>query len=95
VLMRDIADPEVWTERFDSPTWIEMLRRRARVTQADQAVQERVYAFHREEGRPPVRHWLERPPGALSALETEQPPPPVRAGATDPLLPAPAQAPPN
>jgi len=65
-IARDIADPELWTERYHCPTWFDYLRQRNRPTQAERALDEQAMAFHI--GPPPVRvrRMLERPFGSLS-----------------------------
>src|SRR6201999_4498281 len=37
-LARDIADPELWTERYHCPTWLDYLRQRNRATQSERAL---------------------------------------------------------
>jgi quinol monooxygenase YgiN len=78
-LMQDVADPEVWMERYHSPNWVEHLRRHHRFTVDDQEIERRVLAFHRTEGPPTVRHLIER-------LPTE--PVGERVASTDPNLPS-------
>src|SRR5690606_23326262 len=34
-LLRDLEDPEIWIERYHSPTWLEYVRQNQRPTQAD------------------------------------------------------------
>ncbi|WP_083536041.1 MULTISPECIES: MFS transporter [Sphingobium] len=34
-IARHLADPEIWTERFHCPTWLDYLRQRSRDTHAD------------------------------------------------------------
>jgi quinol monooxygenase YgiN len=77
-LMQDVADPELWMERYHSANWVEHLRRHHRFTVSDQEIERRVLAFHRGEEPPKVRHLIERLP-TESAAE--------RAAATDPSLP--------
>lgn len=62
-LLRDLADAEVWIERFHSPTWTEYLRHRERFTADDALVGERVRALHRGPDAPVVRRLLERQTG--------------------------------
>jgi quinol monooxygenase YgiN len=78
-LMQDVADPEVWIERYHSPNWVEHLRRHHRFTVADQEIERRALAFHRGDSAPRVRHFIERPP--TEALGE-------RAAGTDPNLPS-------
>ncbi|MFK4529216.1 MFS family permease [Bradyrhizobium japonicum] len=37
-IARDIADPELWTERYHYPTWLDYLRQRNRSTQSERAL---------------------------------------------------------
>ncbi len=64
-IARDIADPELWTERFHCPTWLDYLRQRNRATQAERALDRQAAAFHI--GAEPVRtrRMLERPFGSV------------------------------
>jgi len=64
-LARDIADPELWTERFHCPTWGDFLRQRSRATQSDLANEDRVNAFHIGSTENRVRRRLERPFGSV------------------------------
>ncbi len=59
---QDIDDPQYWIERFESPTWIDYLRRHSRPTQADQAVRQRLASLI--EGESKVRRMIERPAGS-------------------------------
>src|SRR5690606_5118360 len=54
-LARDIAQPELWIERFQFPTWLDFLRHRDRPTQAEREVQARAWEFHRGSGPPKIR----------------------------------------
>lgn len=64
-LMRDLADPEIWIERYNTPTWLDYLRHNSRITQADAQIAERVRALHQGPGAPKVRRMLERQTGSL------------------------------
>jgi len=64
-IARDVADPTVWTERYQCPTWADYLRIRDRQTAADKAAQEGVNAFLMDGHRPVVRRRLERPFGSV------------------------------
>lgn len=55
---QDAEAPERWTEWFLVASWNEHLRQHERVTRHDQAIQERVQAFHVGDGVPRVRHLL-------------------------------------
>jgi MFS family permease len=56
-LLRDLANPELWIERYESPTWVEYVRHNQRVTQADAEIGDRVRALHYGPN-PPVAHRL-------------------------------------
>jgi hypothetical protein len=64
-IARDIADPELWTERFYCPTWGDYLRLRNRFTQADLDAQARADGYIRAGHRVVVRRRLERPYGSV------------------------------
>jgi len=59
-LLRDLADPGLWIERFDCPTWLDYVRQSLRATQDDASVWDRLYALHRGPDRPRVRRLIER-----------------------------------
>ena len=64
-LSRDIADPELWIERYHCPTWHDYLRQRERLTAAERLLERTATAFHFG-GRPfRVRRLLERPFGSV------------------------------
>ncbi len=60
-LLQDVADPEVWTERFQIANWIEYQRLHNRMTQADALVTGRARALHLGPEPPLVRRMIERP----------------------------------
>lgn len=64
-IARDIADPELWTERFHCPTWFDYLRMRNRSTQSEREVAQRALAFHLGQNPVRVRRMLERPFGSV------------------------------
>jgi len=64
-IARDIADPELWTERYHCPTWLDYLRQRNRSTQADRALHQRAMDFHLGPDPIRVRRMLERPFGSV------------------------------
>lgn len=61
-LMRDLEHPEIWTESFQTPTWVEYVRHSQRMTKADAGISERLRALHRGPEGPRVRRAIERPP---------------------------------
>jgi MFS family permease len=64
-ISRDIADPALWTERYQCPTWGDYLHMRERFTQADKAAQMDARAFDRKADEVRVRRLLERPFGSV------------------------------
>ncbi|MFC3172755.1 MFS transporter [Novosphingobium bradum] len=67
VLSRDIGDPELWTEKFEFPTWQDYLRHRERFTEADRELQDLTQSFSTLSGDSParIRRKLERPFGSV------------------------------
>jgi len=62
-LLRDLADPELWIERYHSPTWTEYLRHNRRFTEDDAIIDQRIKALHQGPDAPPVRRLIERQTG--------------------------------
>jgi MFS family permease len=59
-LLRDLVNPELWIERYESPTWVEYIRHNQRVTQADAEIGDRVRALHYGANPPVARRLIER-----------------------------------
>jgi MFS family permease len=59
-LLRDLEHPEIWTESYHVPTWIDYLRHNLRRTKADAENIELIRALHRGENPPVVRRMIER-----------------------------------
>jgi MFS family permease len=64
-LLRDLENPELWIERYHLPTWVEYVRHNQRITQADAAIGEKLWAMHQGSGRPRVHRMIERQPSWL------------------------------
>lgn len=64
-IARDIADPELWTERYHCPTWHDYLRQRSRPTAAERALQRTATDMHIGPGPVRIRRMLERPFGSV------------------------------
>lgn len=64
-IARDIADPELWTERYHCPTWLDYLRQRNRSTQSERALDRQAMNFHIGAEPVRVRRMLERPFGSV------------------------------
>ena len=61
---RDAANPAHVNETFIMESWLDYLRSRERVTAADQAIREKVWALHKGDGPPKITHgvWAEEIP---------------------------------
>ncbi len=64
-IARDIADPELWTERYHCPTWHDYLRQRSRSTASERALHVRAIEFHMGPEPIRIRRMLERPVGSV------------------------------
>ncbi|OCK58390.1 MFS transporter [Bradyrhizobium sp. LMTR 3] len=64
-IARDIANPELWTERYHCPTWLDYLRQRNRWTKAERALDREALAFHVGPEPVRIRRMLERPFGSV------------------------------
>jgi predicted MFS family arabinose efflux permease len=62
-LLRDLEDPELWYESYQSPTWVEYMRHNSRATHADAAVGDRIRALHVGPERPRVHRMIVRQTG--------------------------------
>ncbi|QRM32987.1 MFS transporter [Microvirga sp. VF16] len=71
-LARDIADPELWTERYRCPTWLDYLRQRNRATPSERALDQQATAFHIGPEPVRVRRMLERPFGSVRRKEPDR-----------------------
>lgn len=59
-LLRDLSEPEVWIERYETPTWLDYVRHNSRMTHHDSTISERLRALHRGPDGPQVRRMIER-----------------------------------
>jgi predicted MFS family arabinose efflux permease len=64
-IARDVTNPELWTERYQCPTWHDYLRQRSRPTDAERALQQRAMDMHIGPEPVRVRRMLERPFGSV------------------------------
>jgi MFS family permease len=64
-IARDIADPQLWTERYHCPTWHDYLRQRSRSTASERALHLRANEFHIGPEPIRMRRMLERPIGSV------------------------------
>jgi MFS family permease len=65
-LLRDLESPELWLERYHTPTWLEYVRHNQRPTHADAAIIERLRSLHQGSEPPRVHRMIERPTGWLT-----------------------------
>jgi hypothetical protein len=79
-LLRDLAEPDLWIERYHSPTWLDYVRQNQRVTQEDAVILDRIHRLHQGPGKPRVRRMIERQTSSLPGAA----PPPAR-GLAEPL----------
>ena len=66
-LLQDLAEPENWTERYDTPTWLDYVRQAQRITQADARIVDRLRELHLGSEPPQVRRRIERQPISTSS----------------------------
>ena len=59
-LMRDLENPDIWTETYHTPTWVEYVRHNQRRTKADAETTDRLLALHRGKESPRVHRMIER-----------------------------------
>jgi MFS family permease len=73
-LLRDLADPRLWIERYHTPTWLDYVRHNQRITEADRTITDHVRALHRGPDRPRVHRMIERPtrPAAGAPLSSQE-----------------------
>ena len=59
-LLRDLENPDIWSETYHVPTWVEYVRHHERSTHADAESFDRLLALHRGKQRPKVHRMIER-----------------------------------
>ena len=59
-LLRDLENPDIWTETYHVPTWVEYIRHNQRRTHADAEVWDKLSQLHRGPERPRVHRMIER-----------------------------------
>lgn len=64
-LLRDLGDPQLWVERYHTPTWIDYVRHNHRRTQEDAGITDLLHALHRGAEPPKVHRMIERQTGSL------------------------------
>ena len=69
MLLRDLAKPDTWYERYTTPTWADYVRHNMRRTKGDATVNDRLLALHEGPDPPAVRRFIERQPDWMSAMK--------------------------
>lgn len=59
-LMRDLETPDIWTETYHVPTWVDYVRHNHRRTKADAEITDRLLELHRGDSPPHVHRMIER-----------------------------------
>lgn len=59
-LMRDLENPDIWTETYHTPTWVDYVRHNQRRTKADAENLDQLRALHRGQGPLKVHRMIER-----------------------------------
>ena len=60
MLLRDVAEPDIWIESYHFPTWTDYVRSIDRRTVTDDIVIQRLLALHRAAAPPKVQRMIER-----------------------------------
>lgn len=72
-LMRDLANPNIWVEKYQTATWLDYVRHNQRMTHDDARITSAIRALHRGEERPVVSRMIMRITGSVSPhLHTER-----------------------
>ncbi|NWE50913.1 MFS transporter [Brevundimonas sp. P7753] len=66
-LLRDLAEPDIWVEKYQTATWLDYVRHNQRITQADADISRRIYALHQGSDKPVVHRLIERTTAPLAA----------------------------
>lgn len=72
MLLRDLSLPEVWLERYTTPTWADYVRHNQRRIKGDVAVTDSLTALHEGPAPPVVRRFIERQPDWQSAMKGQR-----------------------
>ncbi|MEO6032216.1 MAG: MFS transporter [Burkholderiaceae bacterium] len=73
-LLRDLADPQIWVERYETSTWLDYVRHNSRLTHDDATIPEHLRALHRGPDAPRVRRMIERQTSSLPLAPASGPP---------------------
>ncbi|XDA98331.1 MFS transporter [Sulfitobacter sp. LCG007] len=73
-VLRDLENPDLWTESYHVPTWVEYVRHHERRTQADAETSDALRALHKGDGPIRVHRMIERPTVSLRDDIPRRPP---------------------
>lgn len=59
-LLRDLEQPNIWTEKYYVATWVEYIRHNQRRTKSDSGVSDTLNTLHQGTEAPRVRRMIER-----------------------------------
>lgn len=76
-LLRDLADPMLWIERYMLPTWLDYIRHNNRITHDDASVPARLRALHQGPEPPRVHRMIERPTRVVPEAQRRDLPEPL------------------
>jgi hypothetical protein len=65
MLLRDLGNPQLWIERYTTPTWLDYLRHNSRMTKDDAVIPQRLMALHQGPDAPVLRRRIERQTDAM------------------------------
>ncbi len=68
-LLRDLNDPEIWIERYHTPTWLDYIRHNSRITEGDATISEKLRLLHKGPETPKVHRMIERQTDAITTAE--------------------------
>lgn len=71
-LLRDLADPQLWIERYETPTWLDYVRHNSRITHDDRVIPERLRALHHGSEPPRVRRMIERQTSSMPSSRSSE-----------------------
>jgi len=72
-LLRDLADPELWTERYHVATWLDYVRHNQRRTHEDMQNTRDIIALHLGPAKPVVHRMIERQTSILPGMRDASP----------------------
>lgn len=73
-LSRDLENPDIWVESYQTPTWLDYIRHNSRATHADAVISDRLRALHSGTEPPRVHRLIERPTSYSQAIVTPKGP---------------------